>query len=207
MFQPGSHLYMGETVLSFAASMGHRRIVEYLIETVEVDPNSVDTGGNNVLHVLAYWGYRSDRTTTVDDAEDMEKGGPRGEAVVDLLWEGRERPSDSDRASVDDVSATYSEQDKAQNMTGENSRFSSDLAREKGKNRNDDIPNAPTFPTTTTTSFQDQQPRIERPKSLAGSILPHVHTHASWTPLKQPAVSQPQKKTYSLASTPFSIFR
>ncbi|KAI8844744.1 hypothetical protein BC829DRAFT_419792 [Chytridium lagenaria] len=44
-----------------------------------------------------------------------------------------------------------------------------DLAREKGKNRNDDIPNAPTFPTTTTTS-QDQQPRIERPKSPAGSM-------------------------------------
>ncbi|KAJ3218278.1 hypothetical protein HDU67_006251 [Dinochytrium kinnereticum] len=55
----------------FAACMGHRKIVEYLINEVNVDPNLVDHLGNNVLHVLAFWGYRSDTTTSVDDDDDI----------------------------------------------------------------------------------------------------------------------------------------
>ncbi|KAI9326619.1 hypothetical protein BDR26DRAFT_120693 [Obelidium mucronatum] len=49
--------YMGETVLAFAAVMGHHRIVDYLIHDVGVDPNMVDYNGNNVLHVLCWYGY------------------------------------------------------------------------------------------------------------------------------------------------------
>ncbi|KAJ3027724.1 UNVERIFIED_CONTAM: hypothetical protein HDU68_003256 [Siphonaria sp. JEL0065] len=50
-------MFMGETVLAFAAVMGHHRIVDYLIHDVGVDPNMVDYNGNNVLHVLSWYGY------------------------------------------------------------------------------------------------------------------------------------------------------
>ncbi|KAJ3240347.1 hypothetical protein HDU81_004015 [Chytriomyces hyalinus] len=50
-------VYMGETVLAFAAVMGHQAIVDYLIYDVGVDPNQTDSNGNNVIHVLASWGY------------------------------------------------------------------------------------------------------------------------------------------------------
>ncbi|KAJ3081640.1 Transient receptor putative cation channel sub V member 1 [Rhizoclosmatium hyalinum] len=51
--------YMGETVLAFAAVMGHHKIVDYLIHTVGIDPNTKDYNENNVLHVLAWYGYVS----------------------------------------------------------------------------------------------------------------------------------------------------
>ncbi|KAJ3300876.1 hypothetical protein HDU76_005993 [Blyttiomyces sp. JEL0837] len=50
---------MGETVLAFAAVMGHQRIVNYLIRDLHYDPNVTDSWGNNVLHVLAWHGYYS----------------------------------------------------------------------------------------------------------------------------------------------------
>ncbi|KAI8835123.1 hypothetical protein BC829DRAFT_63809 [Chytridium lagenaria] len=59
-FKPSGTLYFGETVLAFAACMGHVDIVHYLIEKVGVDPNQIDHQGNNVLHVLAFWGYFND---------------------------------------------------------------------------------------------------------------------------------------------------
>ncbi|KAI8620229.1 hypothetical protein BC830DRAFT_1100515 [Chytriomyces sp. MP71] len=58
--------YMGETVLAFAAVMGHQAIVDYFIHEVGVDPNQTDYNGNNVLHVLAWWGY-------IDNTRDIDK--------------------------------------------------------------------------------------------------------------------------------------
>ncbi|KAJ3103309.1 hypothetical protein HDU96_009303 [Phlyctochytrium bullatum] len=55
-FRKDGTLYLGETVLAFAACLHHFKIVEYLIQEVGVDPNITDHIGNNVLHVLAWWG-------------------------------------------------------------------------------------------------------------------------------------------------------
>ncbi|KAJ3312615.1 Transient receptor putative cation channel sub V member 5, partial [Blyttiomyces sp. JEL0837] len=59
-FSQNGTLYFGGTILAFAACMGHMDIVKYLINTVGVDPGMRDHYGNNVLHVLAYWGYYND---------------------------------------------------------------------------------------------------------------------------------------------------
>ncbi|KAJ3026729.1 UNVERIFIED_CONTAM: hypothetical protein HDU68_005155 [Siphonaria sp. JEL0065] len=53
-------LYLGETVLSFAACMGNYKLVRYLVNDIGVDPNQKDSYGNNVLHVLCYWGLYED---------------------------------------------------------------------------------------------------------------------------------------------------
>ncbi|KAJ3188090.1 Transient receptor putative cation channel sub V member 5 [Irineochytrium annulatum] len=67
-FHVDSSNYMGETVLAFAACMGHTKIIRYLIDEIKIDPNIMDQYGNNVLHVLAWWGFYSDyrpgRSTT-----------------------------------------------------------------------------------------------------------------------------------------------
>ncbi|KAJ3319452.1 hypothetical protein HDU76_000533 [Blyttiomyces sp. JEL0837] len=57
--EEGGDFYMGETVLAFAAVMGHQRIVNYLIRELLYDPNVTDSRGNTVLHVLAWHGYYS----------------------------------------------------------------------------------------------------------------------------------------------------
>ncbi|KAI9325022.1 hypothetical protein DFJ73DRAFT_870837 [Zopfochytrium polystomum] len=84
-FSLGGTLYMGETVLSFAACMGHRRIVKYLLNEVGVDPLCVDGHGNTVLHVLAYWGYYSDARAGRD--KPTVKGYPRIEpgSIYDII--------------------------------------------------------------------------------------------------------------------------
>ncbi|KAI9329164.1 hypothetical protein BDR26DRAFT_939470 [Obelidium mucronatum] len=53
-------LYLGETVLAFAACMGNKKLVKYLVNEVGVDPSQKDSYGNNVLHVLCYWGLYED---------------------------------------------------------------------------------------------------------------------------------------------------
>ncbi|KAI9335354.1 hypothetical protein DFJ73DRAFT_962772 [Zopfochytrium polystomum] len=61
-FRQSGTLYLGGTVLAFAACMGHLDFVKYLIEEAHFDPISKDHYGNNVLHVLAWWGYFNDPT-------------------------------------------------------------------------------------------------------------------------------------------------
>ncbi|KAJ3211903.1 anaphase-promoting complex subunit Hcn1, partial [Entophlyctis luteolus] len=65
--------YMGETVLAFAAMMGHQKIVNYLIYEVEVDPNILDNMGNNVLHVMAWHGFYDNNRGLVDREHHTEK--------------------------------------------------------------------------------------------------------------------------------------
>ncbi|KAI8832041.1 hypothetical protein BC829DRAFT_437615 [Chytridium lagenaria] len=69
-FRPSGTLYFGETVLAFAACMGHFDIVRYLTEKVGIDPNTIDHQGNNILHVLAFWGYYNDTRARHPDRED-----------------------------------------------------------------------------------------------------------------------------------------
>ncbi|KAJ3207236.1 hypothetical protein HDU67_007590 [Dinochytrium kinnereticum] len=71
-FKPSGTLYFGETVLAFAACMGHFEIVRYLIEVVQVDPNIIDHQGNNVLHVLAFWGYYNDTRARHPDRDEYK---------------------------------------------------------------------------------------------------------------------------------------
>jgi len=52
-FQPGSDCYYGEYVLSFAAVMGDKEIVEYLLDN-GADMNAQDSHGNSVMHILVY---------------------------------------------------------------------------------------------------------------------------------------------------------
>ncbi|KAJ3160762.1 hypothetical protein HK101_000875 [Irineochytrium annulatum] len=63
----------GETILAFAACMGHLMIVKFLVEKANVDPNMKDHHGNNVLHVLAYWGYYNDTRARNPDREEYKK--------------------------------------------------------------------------------------------------------------------------------------
>ncbi|KAI8619079.1 hypothetical protein BC830DRAFT_1078791 [Chytriomyces sp. MP71] len=56
-----NELYLGGTILSFAACTGNNILVRYLIEHIGVDPNMTDSHGNSVLHVLCYWGYLDDQ--------------------------------------------------------------------------------------------------------------------------------------------------
>ncbi|KAJ1568065.1 hypothetical protein HK405_003757 [Cladochytrium tenue] len=86
-FQPNGTIYMGETVLAFAACMGHRRIVKYLLEEVQVDPLSVDSYGNTTLHVLAWWGYYSDDRSSADD-EDSSKVPLVDDSIYDMIAKG-----------------------------------------------------------------------------------------------------------------------
>ncbi|KAJ3215422.1 hypothetical protein HDU67_000406 [Dinochytrium kinnereticum] len=75
-FSKTGPLYMGETVLAFAACLNHHKIVSYLINDVGMDPNITDHYGNNVLHVLAWWGgYSEAPPKTIEDLrrEDIEK--------------------------------------------------------------------------------------------------------------------------------------
>ncbi|KAJ3383634.1 Transient receptor putative cation channel sub V member 2 [Entophlyctis sp. JEL0112] len=61
--------YMGETVLSFAACMGNCMLVDYLVNVVGIDPSCRDSYGNNVLHVLCYWGlYDGSRANSVTNS-------------------------------------------------------------------------------------------------------------------------------------------
>ncbi|TPX73997.1 hypothetical protein CcCBS67573_g04743 [Chytriomyces confervae] len=60
VFFTQDELYLGETVLSFAACSGNKILVQHLIDTVRVDPSTTDSHGNNVLHVLCWWGYAQD---------------------------------------------------------------------------------------------------------------------------------------------------
>ncbi|KAJ1539773.1 Transient receptor putative cation channel sub V member 5 [Cladochytrium tenue] len=52
-------LYYGQTPLQFAAVNGKLDIVKYLVENCGADMTTVDLYGNNVLHVLAYYGVRN----------------------------------------------------------------------------------------------------------------------------------------------------
>jgi ankyrin repeat protein len=75
-------VYMGETVLHFAAYMGHSKIVEYLISECDVDPNQLDSYGNNVLHILAhagFYGVQRPWTAGKDAAEEEETNEDAGE--------------------------------------------------------------------------------------------------------------------------------
>jgi hypothetical protein len=65
---------MGQTVLSFAACMGHKRIVKYLINEVEMDPNVLDSYGNNVLHTLCWWGYWNDERPGRENGANNDGG-------------------------------------------------------------------------------------------------------------------------------------
>ncbi|KAJ3108655.1 hypothetical protein HDU97_000511 [Phlyctochytrium planicorne] len=88
-FQINGPLYMGETILAFAACMNHHRIVTYLIEDVKVDPNILDHHGNNVLHVLAHWGdYSKVAPVSREDAEALAKPANNSSA---LYLEGVEK--------------------------------------------------------------------------------------------------------------------
>ncbi|KAJ3240410.1 Transient receptor putative cation channel sub V member 3 [Chytriomyces hyalinus] len=60
VFFTQDELYLGETVLSFAACSGNKILVQYLIDNIRVDPSTTDSHGNNVLHVLCWWGYAQD---------------------------------------------------------------------------------------------------------------------------------------------------
>ncbi|KAJ3317225.1 Transient receptor putative cation channel sub V member 6 [Blyttiomyces sp. JEL0837] len=95
-FRPEGSLYMGETVLAFAACMGHTKIVRYLIDEVHMDPNMVDSFGNNVLHVLCWWGFYSDDRqikedeTDDDDSDDDDDEDPQilPGSIYDMLARG-----------------------------------------------------------------------------------------------------------------------
>lgn len=49
-------LYNGGSALSFAATAGHPKIVEYLLQN-GASPEAQDKFGNNVFHAMAYWGH------------------------------------------------------------------------------------------------------------------------------------------------------
>ncbi|KAJ3379730.1 hypothetical protein HDU84_006441 [Entophlyctis sp. JEL0112] len=72
-------VYLGETVLAFAACCGNYMLVDYLINEVGVDPSCTDSYGNNVLHVLCHWGIYDSRlpadstdSTSGDSVSDSE---------------------------------------------------------------------------------------------------------------------------------------
>ncbi|KAJ1555448.1 Cullin-3, partial [Cladochytrium tenue] len=58
-FQPRGSFYTGENVLTFAAVMGHQRIVNFLVREMHYDVNVFDSCENNVLHVLSWWGFHN----------------------------------------------------------------------------------------------------------------------------------------------------
>ncbi|KAJ3108039.1 hypothetical protein HDU96_007704 [Phlyctochytrium bullatum] len=78
-FKPSGTLYMGETVLGFAAFMGHADVVRYLVESVGVDPNAIDSQGNNVLHMLAFWGLYNDTRARHPHREEYKSYSRHGE--------------------------------------------------------------------------------------------------------------------------------
>ncbi|KAJ3297047.1 Transient receptor putative cation channel sub V member 6 [Rhizoclosmatium sp. JEL0117] len=66
-------LYLGETVLAFAACMGNKKLVKYLVLHAGVDPNQRDSYNNNVLHVLCFWGLYEDGMLATMDADGPAK--------------------------------------------------------------------------------------------------------------------------------------
>ncbi|KAJ3128079.1 Transient receptor putative cation channel sub V member 5 [Physocladia obscura] len=122
-----NEVYLGETVLSFAACMGNKKLVEYLVEEYHVDPSARDSHGNNVLHVLCFWGLYDDALSETlgfdgDDGDDTPAVIKKG-SIFEYLCDRRThfsfevsggkqvRPSadelESMRVKVDDLATNY----------------------------------------------------------------------------------------------------
>ncbi|KAJ3319453.1 Transient receptor putative cation channel sub V member 4 [Blyttiomyces sp. JEL0837] len=99
-FQRGDdNFYMGETVLAFAAVMGHQRIVDYLIRDLHYDPNVTDSWGNNVLHVLAWHGYYSNHREWHSNRDRKKKSiSPRIESLMGGIYDQLVSGGDSGKA-------------------------------------------------------------------------------------------------------------
>ncbi|KAJ3112961.1 Transient receptor putative cation channel sub V member 3 [Physocladia obscura] len=86
-------IYMGGTVLAFAAVMGHQKIVDYLVNVIQVDPSTTDYHGNNVLHVLAWHGLlgdsqptNSDENSNTDVSDNLEKSNEESTIVKGKIY-------------------------------------------------------------------------------------------------------------------------
>ncbi|KAI9349501.1 hypothetical protein DFJ73DRAFT_933325 [Zopfochytrium polystomum] len=80
-FNSDGSFFTGENVLTFAAVMGHHRIVNYLINEQHYDVNVFDSRMNNVLHVLAWWGFYDNKRPWLigqsgDDGDDSDDATP-----------------------------------------------------------------------------------------------------------------------------------
>ncbi|KAI8838282.1 hypothetical protein BJ741DRAFT_131256 [Chytriomyces cf. hyalinus JEL632] len=113
VFFTQDELYLGETILSFAACSGNRILVQHLIDNVRVDPSTTDSHGNNVLHVLCWWGYALDNkqvtfseSVALDepdkDDSDMVSAIPE-DSIFAFLCNQRSRYDNLDLKDMQDV--------------------------------------------------------------------------------------------------------
>ncbi|KAI8807649.1 hypothetical protein BJ742DRAFT_304390 [Cladochytrium replicatum] len=63
-FSTYSSLYYGQSLLNFAVCTGRTKVVKFLLDEVQVDPNSWDHNGNTALHMMAWWGLYNDSGET-----------------------------------------------------------------------------------------------------------------------------------------------